>query len=250
MHPVHQKSEEGFRKKSLNNLQLLLPLSSCHAFCLRCVSFVNIRGQFPKMWPTWDDFSSSSALRLDVLGAWGWQISGNSRVYIELNQKSFHNHWILEIDYSRKPLFSRFPPPKKKGGPFPLPNNCWTLEHQWFQLFCDTLATKVQSHSSPNDWWTAYSALLRALVLPKFAEKKSTIIIPTTRLLRLVVHILAASFCLHSKGSSSCPLCWMWGWVSQCMMRTTARWSSPGTVASKDWVKVFCAIHGAKWAPE
>ena len=69
MHPVHQKSEEGFRKKSLNNLQLLLPLSSCHAFCLRCVSFVNIRGQFPKMWPTWDDFSSSSALRLDVLGA-------------------------------------------------------------------------------------------------------------------------------------------------------------------------------------
>lgn len=25
-------------------------------------------------------------------------------------------------------------PPKKKGGPFPLRNTCWTLEHQWFQL--------------------------------------------------------------------------------------------------------------------
>lgn len=52
MHPVHQKSEEGFRKKSWKNLQLLLPLSSCHAFCLWCVSFVNISGQFPTMWPT------------------------------------------------------------------------------------------------------------------------------------------------------------------------------------------------------
>lgn len=197
------------------------------------------------MWPTWDDFSSSSALRLDVLGAWGWQISGNSRIYIELNQKSFHNHWILEIDYSRKPLFSRFPPPPRKRG-----------VHFHFETYLLDFgapvvpATKVQSHSSPNDWWTAYSALLRALVLPKIAEKKSTIIIPTTPLLRLVVHILAASFYLQCKGSSSCPLCWMWGWVSQCMMRTTARWSSPGTVASKDWVKVFCAIHGAKWAPE
>lgn len=73
------------------------------------------------------------SIEAGCFGSMGWQISGNSRIYIELNQNSFHNHWILEIDSSRKPLFSRFPP-QKKGGPFPLRNTCWTLEHQWFQL--------------------------------------------------------------------------------------------------------------------
>ena len=155
-----------------------------------------------------------------------------------LPQSLDFGNWL----FKKAPLFKISPP--KKGG------SISTSKHLLDFGAPVVPATKVQSHSSPNDWWTAYSVLLRALVLPKFAEKKSTIIIPTTRLLRLVVHILTASFYLQCKGSSSCPLCWMWGWVSPCMMRTTARWSSPGTVASKDWVKVFCAIHGAKWAPE
>ena len=38
--------------------------------------------------------------------------------------------WKLTIQ--ENPLFRI--PPQKKGGPFPLRNTCWTLEHQWFQL--------------------------------------------------------------------------------------------------------------------
>ena len=112
---------------------------------------------------------------------WGWMFweHGGDKFLAtheyKLHQKSFHNPWILEIDYSRKPLFSKFPhPPKRKGGGS-ISTSKQLLDFEApvvpAQLFCDTLATKFQSHSSPNGWWTAYSALLRALVLPKFAEK-------------------------------------------------------------------------------
>ena len=156
-----------------------------------------------------------------------------------LPQSLDFGNWL----FKKTPLF-KIPPPKKKGGgPFPLPNNCWTLEHQWFQLFCDTLATKVQSHSSPNDWWTAYSALLHALVLPKFAEKNQRL-----SYLQLVFwDLLSISWQQVSIHNARVQVVALYVGCGDEYLNV---WCSPGTVASKDWVKVFCAIHGAKWAPE
>lgn len=76
-----------------------------------------------------------------------------------LPQSLDFGNWLF-----KKTTLFKIPPPKKGG-------LISTSKHLLDFGAPVVPATKVQSHSSPNDWWTAYSVLLRALVLPKLQRK-------------------------------------------------------------------------------
>ena len=147
-----------------------------------------------------------------------WEHGGNKflathayTIYKPKKKTSFHNHWILEIDYTRKPI--------KKNKTKSNSKQLLDFSHQWFQLFCDTkklprfkvivLQTTngqlILSCCMRSSWHEHKWTSTNQRILPKLAKKESTISYNSS----------SESCCpyldINVTVQTSCPWCWIWG---------------------------------------